>query len=133
MLVKSKIERFSPDYTGPDTYVESVDTNIQDPSVLSHGTVQKYNNDGKFVYEFFFNLPDTSSAFQTTDLNKPFNTQTGDDKYSVYMGFDKKKTEMVGDLQRRSDGVHYFTLTSVKDYKFACVTLGKTLVDCVKL
>jgi hypothetical protein len=129
----TKKETFEPTYVGTADYVTTSDANIQDPNVLSHGYVQKYEQNGTFYYELFFNLPEASSVFQTSDVNKPFNETTKQSKYNVAMGTSDKYLKYVGDLERRGDGIHYLKVNTDKNYTQACVSLDNVLVNCLTI
>lgn len=134
MVSRTTREKFDPAYvTDKPTYIESVETITNNPEVLSNGYVQKHKEDGSYTYSLYFNLPSINSSFQNQNLDKQFNEPRPVEKYKVSLGFDKDTMEYVGDLERQSTGYHILEMKSDKDYKRACVYIGKTLVSCVNI
>lgn len=126
-------EKFDPKYeTNKDTYQMASFTDPH-PEVISNGSAIVYKEGGRYTYEFFFNLPDTVSPFQTADPSKQFNEKLPEEEYVVYAGITKKEMKKLGSLKRGGDGV--FRLTVKNEYKFnvACATLGDSVVACIDI
>jgi hypothetical protein len=101
---------------------------------LSHGTVHKSKETNGFRYFLQYNLPNTETPLQTTDLDKPFN-DTGSTKleYKVYLGKDLDTMKYVGNLQREVTGFYILEHYDLEDYKKACVFLNTTQVSCLDI
>jgi hypothetical protein len=124
-------ETFDPDFVYASDLV-SKETKQANSSVLSNGTVQKYFENGVYMYNLFFNLPSTGGIFQTNDLDRPFNEPGPIESYKVYAGSSKKDLEFVGILTRVPNGNHELIFTSEKNYKIVGIFLGDTLVEYVE-
>jgi hypothetical protein len=124
-------EKFTETGVEKETYVKSADTASKDPTVMSNGTVQKYNEDGIYTYNMFFNLPSLVSTFQTTNLDLPFNYTGPEPEYIVKMGSSEFDLVEVGILTRRQDGYYTLEIKTGESYSKVCVYLNDTLVNCV--
>jgi hypothetical protein len=129
LFIHKKTEGFDPLY--PDTkdiYIKSVEGLNTNPTQISNGAIQKYKNDDEYLYILNFNLPSVGSAFQTDNLDVPFNVTKPVEKYRVLAGNSMK---FVGNLERQMSGVHYLEFNSKEDYKVIRVYLGTSLVSSV--
>jgi hypothetical protein len=128
-------EGFTPDSeSNRETYIKSSENEIIDPTILSNGLVQKYkDDDGKYIYNIYFNLPAIDSVFQTQDLDKKFNASREAVNYKVYASTDKGDTKILGELTRQGNGNHSLETKLEENYVKFEVKLGETLVGLVKI
>jgi hypothetical protein len=128
-------ERFTPDTeNNRETYIKSSESEIQDPTILSNGLVQKYkDDDGKYIYNIYFNLPAIDSVFQTQDLDKKFNASREVVNYKVYATTDNGSVKNIGELTRQGNGEHSLETKLEENYVKFEVKLDDSLVGLVKL
>jgi len=79
--------------------------------LISSGIVNKYLLEGKYHYNYEFNLPLVTGNY--------YNKTTG--KYIVILGNTKDYSSIVGELTRSGDGIYRFKLVSDINYKFTSV------------
>lgn len=98
--------------------------------VISPGNVEKYYNNGEYVYTYLYNLPITNPPFQLVTSDVDFNTPFETKEYKVHLGHTKDDLEYIGILTRIQDGYHKLTYKSDQNYHYSCITLGDTTVAC---
>lgn len=130
-LLSSKKETF---YTTEQLFPTNTFYLSEYPTIMSNGTVQKtLLTTGEYLYEYFYNLPVTYSAFQMVRPGVAFNEKLPDEEYKVYAGQTKDKMEHIGSLKRRNDGYHLLTVVSKQDYKVTCITLQDKAIHCIEI
>lgn len=126
---QNKEKFYSDDY-----FPRNINFTSDDPNVLSNGTVQKTKlQDGDYLYDYFYNLPNAFSDFQVVRPGVLFNEKLNKRTYSVFLGKTKDTLEKVGNLTRRGDGYHVFTLKTKEDYKVSVIKLDDKVIHYLNL
>jgi hypothetical protein len=117
-----------------DYYPKNINYTSEDPTILSNGTVQKtLLQDGDYLYEYFYNLPNPFSEFQVVASGVSFNNKTEKRDYQVFVGDTRESLKHIGKLTRRGDGYYVFTVKTKEDYKVSCVSLDDKVIHCLNL
>ncbi len=117
-----------------DYYPKNTNFTSEDPMVLSNGTVQKTKmQDGEYLYEYFYNLPNSFSEFQVVRPGVLFNEKLSNRKYSVLAGQTKESLQMIGELSRRGDGYHILSIKTKEDYKVTAIKLDDKIIHYLVL
>lgn len=117
-----------------DYYPKNVNYVSGDPTILSNGTVQKtLLDDGDYLYEYFYNLPNSFSEFHVVRPGVLFNEKLPKRTYSVLAGESKESLKKIGELTRRGDGYHIFSLKTKENYKSTAVALDDKAIHYLDL
>lgn len=117
-----------------DYYPKNIQYTSKNPNILSHGNIQKtLMQDGEYLYDYSYNLPNPFSDFQSVKAGVLFNEKIPKKKYYVLLGDTKESLQKIGELKRRGDGNHVFTIKTKKDYKVSCISIDDDIINCVNL
>ncbi len=129
LLYMSKEAFYSSDY-----YPKNINYTSKDPTILSNGTVQKtLMQDGEYLYEYFYNLPNSFSEFQVVQPGVLFNEKLPKRKYTVLAGESKDSLKEIGELTRRGDGYHLLTVKTKENYKSTAIKLDDKIIHYLDL
>lgn len=117
-----------------DYYPKNINYTSEDPTILSNGTVQKTAlQDGDYLYEYFYNLPNPFSEFQVVRPGVSFNNITPKRDYHIFAGDTRESLQHIGELSRRGDGYYIFRKKTKENYKVSCITLDDKVIHCLDL
>lgn len=124
LIYTGKESFYSSDY-----YPKNINYTSEDLTVLSNGTVQKTKmQDGEYLYEYFYNLPNSFSEFQVVRPGVLFNEKLPKRKYTVLAGESRDSLKEIGQLNRRGDGYHVFSIKTKEDYKITAIKLDDNTI-----